>query len=122
MAGMTRRRQRVARVAVTLLALLVLLAAACGGGSTAPDGGSMSTDERIALVRDQRLLVRAGDGEEAELFRAAASNVFVAFPAWSPDGTRIAFVQSTYAITTEGDWGDLISVIDGSGGPPIVVW
>lgn len=109
----------IAGLGIAAVVALAVAAAACGSGT---GDGSAPLDERIVLVRDQRLLVRGDDGKERELYRAEQSNVFPAFPAWSPDGTRIAFVQSTFAVSADGDWGDLIAVLDGSGGELTVIW
>ena len=119
-------RARLARAALVAAAIATLVAAACGGESGAGDDARPTTvavvGERIALVRDQRLLVRAPDGAERLLFRPEASNVYPAFPAWSPDGARVAFVQSRFAVTADGDWGDDVYVIDAAGGEPRLAW
>ena len=122
------------RVLTLCSALLALLALACSAGSgdktdtskTSKGAGGAATQAasagRLVLVRDQRLLVRAPNGDEQVLLRTPA-NTFPTFPMWSPDGARIAYVQATvFTGQANADWGGDVYVVDANGGNPRLVW
>lgn len=119
---------------VLLIAALGALAgilAACGGsdddrfvkstpaGST---GGLASNCGLTMLVaRERQLLLRDVNGEEKTLV-ASPANTFPSFPAWSPDGTRIAYAQTTNFTSPTTDWGTDLYVADADGGNAQLVW
>lgn len=114
------------------LVLAALLAACSGGTSSAPNAAApfataapneaASVGGPIVLVRDQRVLIRTRDGAERLLLRTPP-NTFPSFPVWSPDGTRVAYVQATLFTGQPGaDWGSDIYVVDANGGTPRLVW
>jgi Tol biopolymer transport system component len=50
------------------------------------------------------------------------ANAVVSFPAWSPNGDRIAFVARSYFTgDPEADWGDDIYVVPADGGRPVLI-
>jgi Tol biopolymer transport system component len=74
--------------------------------------------ERLALVRSHRLLVRSTEGQERTVLETP-DETFLAYPVWSPDGSRIAHVQSTFStVDPEGDWGDDVYAAPVAGGGP----
>jgi Tol biopolymer transport system component len=116
------------------LALATALAACSRGGSSSASNTAAqfatasaasepaSVNGPIVLVRDQRLLIRARDGTERLLLRTPP-NTFPSFPVWSPDGTRVAYVQATLFTGQPGaDWGSDIYVAEVSSGEPRLVW
>ncbi|MBM3140986.1 MAG: hypothetical protein FJZ92_12465 [Chloroflexi bacterium] len=112
--GRARRAGPFATVAAVGAALA--LAAACGAG-----GDNAGDDQRIAFVREGRLLVRAPGGAERVVWTADRPSLFPAFPAWSPDGTRIAFSRVLIAVDAKADWGDDLVVVPREGREPRVV-
>lgn len=117
---------RIVAVGALMMAASVLACSGGGGtkvfttssGSDRAQAGGARQDGRLALVRDQRLLVRVGNGDERMVFRTPP-NTFPAFPVWSPDGKRIAFVQSVLFFgQPNSDWGGDIYLIDAGGGDP----
>lgn len=109
------------RMVVLCAALGAVFLMACNGEDkkSAVPGG---TDERLALVRDQRLLVRNSAGDERLLVRTPP-NTFPVFPVWSPDGSQIAYVQSSiFTGQANADWGGDIYVINAAGGDPRLVF
>jgi Tol biopolymer transport system component len=73
---------------------------------------------RLALVRERRLLLCDGDGEERALFEAAEGE-FLKYPAWSPDGGRIALVPTvSLGAGPDADWGDDILIVPVAGETP----
>ncbi len=114
------------------LALAMLLAACSGSSSSTPSSAQFATAPAgnetasvvgpIVLVRDQRLLIRARDGTERLLLRTPP-NTFPSFPVWSPDGTRVAYVQALlFTGQPNADWGSDIYVAEVNGGEPRLVW
>jgi Tol biopolymer transport system component len=113
-----------------VLVMVGALTIACSGDKEPPTGspaagsnGSTSgaADGRLALVRDQRLMVRDANGEERMLLRTPP-NTFPTFPQWTPDGMRIAYVQSTmFTGQANADWGGDIYTVEASGGDPKLV-
>ena len=108
---------------VMLAAILLLLLTTVGNpsadatvtvGAVEPSAAVAQTGGWLALVRDQDVLVRDPNGEERLLVRSP-SDALPAYPVWSPDGSRIAYVQKSIAIFAETGWGDDIYVIDADG-------
>lgn len=115
-------------------ALLALLPVACGGndknsgkGDTPSFGASAPTvaasvDGRMTLPREQRLMIREKNGQERLVLRTPPST-FPSFPQWSPDGSRIAFVQSSVFTGQPGaDWGSDLYTVNPDGTDPKLVW
>ncbi len=97
-----------------------------GGGAAQPAGesrtGGAARTAQLAMVRDQRVMVRGADGQEQMLTRSA-NDTFPAFPVWSPDGSRIAYVQKlAFSGRPNQDWGGDIYVLAAAGGAPQLVW
>jgi Tol biopolymer transport system component len=102
-----------------LLLGLSLICVACGRKS----GPSAATGafDRLVIGRSQRLTLRLANGQEQTLVQSPP-NSFPTSPAWSPDGTRIAFVQSVpFTGDTAADWGGDIEIVPAAGGTPQVV-
>src|SRR5687767_1819094 len=118
------------RVLACVLAVVGLLAIACsedkaqpssGTGNGAVSSGQGAGEGRLALVRDQRLLARSDSGDERLLLRTPP-NTFPTFPVWTPDGKRIAYVQSSiFTGQPNADWGGDIYVVEATGGEPKLV-
>ena len=83
-------------------------------GAVAPAAAVAQAGGWLTLVRDQDVLVRDPNGEERLLVRSPA-DALPAYPIWSPDGSRIAYVQKSIAIFAETSWGDDIYVVDADG-------
>jgi Tol biopolymer transport system component len=115
-------RRALLAAAGLLLALIAGCSGSGGSAGRAEGNGSTSTGQTLAIVRDQRLLVRAPNGEEKALLRTPA-NTFPSFPVWSPDGTHIAYVQTGLFTGQAGsDWGGDIFIVEAGGGTPRLVW
>lgn len=127
---------RTLRRTVMLCSLLAAaLALGCSGGGDRPQAGSAPAGTaaaaaaqqaqpggRLALVHDQVVAVRDANGRERQVARTA-DNTFPSFPAWSPDGSRIAYVQAAiFTGQVNVDWGGDIYVIDMAGGTPTLLW
>jgi Tol biopolymer transport system component len=115
------------RAAFTRRCLLVLvgLIAACGGVSRPAAGPPASVvssgtvvhapapreGHGLLVVRDRQLLVRdMTSGTEREI-RRAPPGAFYAYPRWSPDGARIAYVVTTLPTGAPNeDWGSNVAV------------
>lgn len=71
----------------------------------------------LLIVRQEGLLLRDMAGDNESVIKRSPAGVFFAYPRWSPDGTRIAFV--VFTLPTGGstqDWGAnvVLSRPDGS--------
>ncbi|MDQ6739081.1 MAG: hypothetical protein M3021_01560 [Actinomycetota bacterium] len=100
-----------------LVALAFLLA---GCGSHAPPAAA-NPFGRLVLGRSQRLTLRSQAGTEQTLVSTPPGS-FPAWPAWSPDGSRIAYVQSIpFTGQTTADWGGDIYVLPAAGGTPQLI-
>jgi Tol biopolymer transport system component len=124
-----------------LLTCALILGIACSGGGDHSTGaasgasgatgaplvcgrppGTQTDVGRIVLRANQCLVLQEPSGALHQLFLATASNVYPALPAWSPDGTRIAFTQQTFFNGKPGaDWGDDLYVMPATGGTPELV-
>ena len=84
--------------------------------------GTSNAVGRLALRANQCLVVQETDGRLRQVFLATETNVYPALPAWSPDGTRIAFLQQRFFNGKPGaDWGDDLYVLPASGGKPELI-
>lgn len=84
-----------------LLSFLATLLAACQSGPDLPTG-------RLAFVRHNDLWVADQLGGEPRRITTVAPGSLVDDPRWSPDGQRIAYVQS---LPTEFDPDDILSAL-----------
>jgi TolB protein len=89
-ADRVRRRLQVALI-VVLIAALVVLAAVQGGGLIFFNDDGSETGPRLAVVDATGTLTWMG-GDGASPVTYAQPGLAFQFPAWSPDGTRIAAV------------------------------
>lgn len=102
---------------------------ACGGGAQAITasataqagsvpalGGEVPGD--LAAVIDRTVIVRTAAGQRREVARTPSSGpVYPAHPAWSPDGSTVAYVQRTFFTgQPTADWGDDILLVPAAGG------
>jgi TolB protein len=86
-----RRRAALAVLGVGLLAVLVLVAALFATGRLGPPAKPLP---RVALVDPEGALAIVDGQGSSRVVHAPADTSFT-FPAWSPDGTRVAAVAST---------------------------
>ena len=98
-----RRRLQVALILV-LVAALIVLAAVQGSGLMSVDGDGVEPGPRLAVV-DAAGALTWMDGHGGSPVSYTESGLLFQFPAWSPDGTRIA------AVGTNADGGG-VYVID----------
>jgi Tol biopolymer transport system component len=84
------------RLALVLVAVPVLAPASSGGGSAAPE---------LAVTRGGNIWTIGADGTRARLLLRSAHS-----PAWSPDGSRLAFVSRR-----SGDEEIYVAAADGRG-------
>lgn len=94
--------------------MLAAASSGCGSGPAADPGGSLvSTEGRIAFTRVSEddetgdIYVMDANGRNQE--RVTDGSGFEGFPAWSPDGERIAFISDR-----DGNWEIYIMNADGS--------
>ena len=87
-----RRRLRIA-VALTLLAAVVVLGVLQRTGAFNFRGGPASSPARLAIIDDNGALTTT-DGRGGSVVPYAVPGFTFQFPAWSPDGTRIAAIGS----------------------------
>lgn len=110
---------------------LLLLVSACGDDkSKAPAAAaspgdankSVAAGKGLLIPRDQRLVLRdMSSGGEQVIGRAPAS-VFYAYPRWSPDGKKIAYVLKTaFNGAPNQEWGDDIALNTPDGGSETIV-
>jgi Tol biopolymer transport system component len=98
---------------------LGLVLVACGGVHRQPQPSAPL--DHLVIGRSQRLTMRMPNGQEQTLVRTPAGS-FPTSPAWSPDGSRIAYVESTpFTGDTTADWGGDIYVLPATGGSPQLV-
>ena len=112
--GRTRRRLRIA-VALTLVAAVVVLGTLEGTRLLAdldPDGRAAATQHRLAIVEVSGGLATLNADGSAAVRYDAVGVVDLQFPAWSPDGSRIAApgraadgTASLYVFDTSGEPG-----------------
>src|SRR5947207_1302877 len=106
------------RRATPVLLLLALLLVSCGAHA-APK--AVDPFGRLALGRSQRLTVRGASGTEQTLVNTPPGS-FPTSPVWSPDGSRIAYVQSVpFTGQSQADWGGDIYIVPAAGGTPQLV-
>ena len=78
--------------------------------------------DRLLLIEEDLLVVQEADGTRRELVRVDLESGFPTYPAWSPDGQTIAFVQRRgYSGDAEADWGDDLLLVSVGGGEPRMV-
>ena len=78
--------------------------------------------DRLLLIEENLLVIQEADGTRRELVRVDLERGFPTYPAWSPDGQTIAFVQRLgYSGDAEADWGDDLLLVPVGGGEPRVV-
>lgn len=86
--------------------------------STTPTATSeVSPGRGLLIVRQEGLLLRDMTSGQESVIRRSPAGVFFAYPRWSPDGTRIAFVVFTLPTRASNqDWGAnvVLSTPDGS--------
>jgi Tol biopolymer transport system component len=110
--------------------LLATLIVACSRSSNDSNDTAATMAGRVVLVREQGLFVRDAGGTEQVLARTP-TNTHPAFPVWSPDGTRIAYVQTTIFSQTTisdsddqsgADWGGDIYLVQAGSSTPTLAW
>ena len=81
--------------------------------------GRGAQSDRLLLIEEDLLVVQEVDGARRELVRVDLERGFPTYPAWSPDGQTIAFVQRLgYSGDAEADWGDDLLLVSVGGGEP----
>ena len=74
--------------------------------------------DQLLLIEEDLLVIQEADGTRRELVRVDLERGFPTYPAWSPNGQTIAFVQRLgYRGDAEADWGDdlLLLAVAGDG-------
>lgn len=115
-----------------MLSCAIVLAACSGDGRSGEQPGLGqssvgigSTGEEgrgILLARGDGLALRDGPTGKERLIVRSPSGGVLSYPRWSPDGTRIAYVITTYRIRPEQQqWGSTVFVDAADGSNPIVV-
>ncbi|MEZ4503430.1 MAG: hypothetical protein R3C39_12455 [Dehalococcoidia bacterium] len=65
----------------------------------------------MVVAHDHQLILV--DGPNARVLATTKDpDAHITYPRWSPDGSRVAFVQASLLLRLEGDWGDDIFVVD----------